>query len=132
MGSIREKSLKEQAELAECGKRMWDAINQALTDHNPWVLKGMWIAFKLQDGSSDRTIYESLALAKQHTDEFQCCYYAFNVALGGISARDCEIYLDFHRQAREANLGHRDPNKQTFMSFTGGDIYKAAQRGDIN
>jgi hypothetical protein len=131
MAGIREKSLKEQAELSECGKRMYDIINQALVDFDPWELNNMWMAFKLEDGSSDKAIYENIVLAKQHTDEWTHCYYAFKIALGGISARDCEIFLDFHRQARSVNAKQRDPNAQAIMSFTGGDIFKAHQRGEV-
>ena len=127
----RVKSVKEIAELAEYGKRMWDIINQTLTDNGPWAMRKMWMAFKLEDGSSDRTIYESLQLAKRYTDEWKYCYYCFDVALGGISARDCEIFLDFHRQARDVNMAQRDPGTQAIMSSEAGDFYKAAQRGEL-
>lgn len=127
----RRKSLKEIAELAECGKRMFDVINQAIVDFGPWQLKSSWLAFKLEDGTCNRDVYDSLVTAKRFTDEHTHCYYSFRAALSGLSARDCEIFLDFHRQARNVRLSQSDPNAVPIMSFGAGDVFRAAQQGRL-
>lgn len=131
----RVKSLREIAELAECGKRMHDAVNQVLTDFHPWTLKDSWLAFKLEDGSvyggKHPAIFDGLPAARKHTDEWKYCYFAFRSCLGGISVKDCEIFIDFHRQARDANARQSDPNVTAIMPFEAGDFYRSAQRGEL-
>jgi hypothetical protein len=133
---IKRLSIKERAALAECGKRMYDVINQALCDFGPWQIKDSWLAFKLEDGSWDGNIYDSMKAARKFSDPYRCCYYSFRAALAGISARDCEIFLDFHRQAREALLPQADPDENKarvpIMSFGAGDIFRQAQRGELD
>jgi|HubBroStandDraft_2_1064218.scaffolds.fasta_scaffold34812_4 hypothetical protein len=131
----RVKSLKEIVELAECGKRMHNAVNQALTDFGPWQIKDCWMAFELQTGQVDSiksaVLYDTLKAAKAHTDEMYYCYYSFRCAMSGISARDCEIFLDFHRQARNISRGQSDPDRTPIMPFGAGDIFRSAQRGEL-
>lgn len=131
MAPLRRKSLKECIELMECGKRMHGTISQIMVDFHPWEIRHCWIAFTLQEGKWDGAVYDSLPAAKKHTDEWTHCYYSF-LAMGGISARDCEIFIDFHRQAREISGSQKDPNRVPIMSFTGGDIFRSAQQGRIN
>lgn len=109
-------------ELEEAGKRIADQVNARIHFNDPMDIRHCWMAFDLNDGSSKGDLYDSLADAKKHTDEFKTAYIAMIGVLGGISAQDAGIYLDFCRAAREANLGHRDPNQAAFLSFKGGDI----------
>jgi hypothetical protein len=106
-------------ELLEAGKRMADQVNARLVFSNPWEIRNCWMAFALQDGSTSGTVYDTLADAKRFTDEFQTAYLCFVGMLGGTNPLECAIYLDFCRQAREAGLGHRDPNTIPFMSTAG-------------
>lgn len=133
MARMKAKSLAEIAELAECGKRMSDVVNQVVTDFIPWDIKNCWLAFKLEDGSSadgrSPTLYDSLPAAKKHTDEWKCCYMALRCFLGGISAKDCEIFIDVHRQGRAVNMAQTDPDKTLIMPFEAGDVFRSAQRG---
>ncbi len=130
--AVKVKSLKEIVQLAEAGKRMHGIVNQTLTDFGPWQIKDCWMAFRLDDGScKDLALYDSLPTAKAHTDEMYHCYYSFRVAMSGISARDCEVFIDFHRQARNIMRGQSDPNSVPILPFGAGDIFKAAQRGDL-
>lgn len=130
---MKRKSLKEIAELAECGKRMSDVVNQVVTDFIPWDIKHCWLAFKLEDGSVyggvRPALFDSLPAAKQHTDQWKYCYMALEGFLGGIGAKDCEIFIDFHRQARDVNMAQSDPRSQAIMPFPAGDVFRAAQRG---
>lgn len=131
----RVKSLKEIAELAECGKRISDTVNQVVSDFIPWDIVGCWLAFKLEDGSvyggKRPALFDSLPAAKKHTDEWKYCYVAMRAILGGLSQRDAEIFLDFHRQARDVNLAQKNPDVTPIMPFPAGDVYKAAQRGEM-
>ena len=109
-------------ELREAGKRMADQINGRLAFSDPFELRSKWMAFDLNDGTTKGEVYDSMADAKRFTDEFKTCYFAFVNYLGGISAYECSIFLDFQRAARDANLGQRDPNTTAFMSTHGHDV----------
>jgi hypothetical protein len=134
MAGMKPKSLREIAELAECGKRMSDVVNQVVADFIPWDIKDCWLAFKLEDGSvhggTHPVLYDSLPAAKKHTDQWKYCYMALRGFLGGISAKDCEIFIDVHRQARNVNIAQSDPDRTVIMPFGAGDIFRAAQRGE--
>jgi hypothetical protein len=114
---------------------MYDVINQALTDFGPWQLKDNWLAFKLEDGTvyggKNPAMFDGLPAAKKFTDEWKYCYYSFRAALGGITAKDCEIYLDVHRQARAVSARQTDPNATLIMPFEAGDKFRSAQRGEL-
>lgn len=134
MAGMKQKTLKEIAELAECGKRMSDTVNQVVSDFIPWDIKDCWLAFKLEDGSvhggKRPALYDSLPAAKKHTDQWKYCYMALRCFLGGIGAKDCEIFLDVHRQARAVSMAQTDPDAQLIMPFPAGDVFRAAQRGE--
>jgi hypothetical protein len=109
------------AELLEAGKRMADQVNLHITYSDPFLIRNSWMAFNLNNGESDGTVYDSLADAKRFTDEFQTAYLCFVGMLGGTNPVECAIYLDFCRKARDAGLGHRDPNAIPFLSTQGHD-----------
>lgn len=132
-GKRRPYTLKESAELADAGKRMADVINGLLAFNNPFELKNKWLAFTLQDGSwHDKAIYDSLPGARKRADPWKHCFFAFRASLGGIRARDCEIFLDVHRQARENNVlqSNPDANADLIIPVKAGDTLRANQRGD--
>lgn len=135
MARVKVKSLKEIAELAECGKRISGVINQVVTDFNPWEIRNCWLAFKLEDGrvygGNQPALFDSQAAARKHTDQWKYCYVNMQGILGGLSQKDAEIFLDFHRQARDVNLAQSDPNRSAMMPFPAGDTYQAAQRGEL-
>lgn len=110
-------------ELEEAGKRIADQIN-ARVQFTPWDMKGKWMAFALSDGSTRGDVYDSLAEAKRFTDEWKTAYFDMTSVLGGVTAKDAGIYLDFCREARDANLSHADPNRQAFLSIHGGDVMR--------
>lgn len=126
-------TLKESAELADSGKRMADAINGVLAFNNPFDLKDKWAAFTLENGAwHDKAVYDSLPIAKKHADPWKHCFFAFRASLSGIRARDCEIFLDVHRQARNNNVlqSNPDPEADLIMPFPAGDKFRKAQRGE--
>lgn len=95
-------------ELEEAGKRLADTVNELVTSRDPWELNHKFLAIKLSDGSWDKNIYDSMYDAKRHSDEFRCCYFAVGNFIGGVSARDCAVFLNFHRAARNASLGQKN------------------------
>jgi len=101
-------------ECREAGKRIADQINAHVHMH-PGNLMGKWMGFALSDGSTRGDIYDSLAEAKRFTDEWRTAYFDMTSVLGGVTPDQAARYLDFHREAREANLAHRDPATQVFM-----------------
>jgi hypothetical protein len=109
-------------ELKEAGKRIADQINARVRFTDWDTLKVSWMAFDLNDGSTKGDLYDSLEAAKRFTDEWKTCYYAMMGVIGGVTAHDAAVYLDFCRAARDANLGHRDPSRQAFLSVTGADV----------
>lgn len=108
-------------ELEEAGKRIADQLNARLTFGDPFELRHCVMAFRLQDGTTDGTVYDSIADAKKFTDVHRYCYFAFLNVLGGANAYECSIVLSFYRQAHEAGLGQKD-NEQPFLSTTGADV----------
>ena len=117
-------------ELEEAGKKIADAINLRLSFNNPMDLNGKWMAFDLNDGSTKGDLYDSLPDAKRMTDEFKTAYFAMVGVLGGVTPKDAAIYLEFCREARDANLGHKDPNTQAFLSTHGADMYRGRYYGN--
>jgi hypothetical protein len=104
-------------ELEEAGKRIADQINARFTFNDPVAIRHCWMAFALSDGTTKGDLYESLAEAKKYTDEWKTAYFSLLQCFGGVSVSDAAEYLDFCRQARDANLGHRDPNKVVFRQL---------------
>ena len=106
----------------DAGKRMADQINARLTFGNPFELRTSFMAFYLNDGSTNGDVYENLKDAKRFTDPSRVCYFSFLNYLGGISAYECAVYLQFHREAREVGLGQADSEAIPFMSTYGHDV----------
>jgi hypothetical protein len=122
---------QEAYELAECGKRMADMINGLLAFYDPFEIRNCWLAFALQDGKCDGNVYLTMADAKRHADPWKHCYFSFRASLGGIRAKDCEIFLSVHRAAREKNVLQRNPDPDTdlIMSFGAGDTARSLLTG---
>lgn len=110
-------------EILEAGKRIADALNMRLTFGDPFELRHCVMAFRLQDGTTDGTVYDSIADAKRFTDEHRYCYFAFLNILGGANPYECALVFSFYREAHEAGLGQKD-NEQPFLSVYGGDMLK--------
>jgi hypothetical protein len=106
----------EDIALREAGKRMAECINSHLAFHQPWEIRDKWLAARLDDGSCGSDVYDTMADAKRFRDPDFHCYFAFRAFLGGISARECSLFIEFHRDARKAGLPQADPDRQPFMS----------------
>jgi hypothetical protein len=108
-------------DLREAGKRIADQLNARITFGDPFELRHCVMAFRLQDGTTDGTVYDSIADAKRFTDVSRYCYFAFLNVLGGANAYECAVVLSFYREARDAGLGQKD-NEIPFLSTHGGDV----------
>lgn len=102
--------LCEHRQASEAGKRMADIVNGKLAAHPFDELKSSWMAFKLFDGSSDGNLYDSKADAVRHQlDEFSCAYMCLRNLLGGVTARDATLFIEFNRRAYDAGFRMSDP-----------------------
>jgi hypothetical protein len=105
------KSTDITPDLLECGKRMSDVLNLHLNFHDRDELLHKWVAFKLQDGSSDGVLYDSKRDAVRHQfSEFHCAYISFRNLGGGTNPKDCAIFLQFTRDAYDAGMRLPDPD----------------------
>jgi hypothetical protein len=97
--------------ITDAARRMADIINERVAFTNSWEARNCWLAFRLDDGSSDKVLYDSKIDAIRHcSDEKYFAFWCFRNAPGGINARDAQIYLDLHRHAYD-NGGHlADPD----------------------
>ena len=109
------------------GKRIADIINMLVTFKGWDELEGGYVAFKLEDGSSDGTLYDSYEAALKHTDETRCAYFCMRQAMGGASPRDAQIWLELNRYAVAANLPRVHPetrrNIMPILSIKGYEHY---------
>ena len=103
-----------KVKITDAAKRMAGIVNAMLTFHQPWELRSKVMAFRLSDGGSDGAIYDTKQDAVRHQlDEYRCCYLYFRNCMGGLSALDAQIFLDFNRQAHDAGLHMPDPDSRT-------------------
>ncbi len=100
-------------EHTDAAKRVCDSVNlHQLAGDAGWAwenVRGKWMAFKLEDGSSDGTLYDSKQDAIHHqSDEFLCMYLPLHP--GAMNVCEAEIMLKFHRKAYDAGFRLPDPD----------------------
>jgi len=101
-------------EILDAGKRASDTINLHRAFMNWDELKHKWIAFRLSDGGTDGTLYDSKKDAVSHQlNEFQCFYVAFRSLAGGSTPREMTKFLQFCRDAYDAGFRLPDPDSQS-------------------
>ena len=90
--------------LKDAGKRMSDALNAQLIFHG---MSGVfrWMAFKLDDGSSDGTVYDTREDAIKHQKfETQCWYEQILPSGAGYSPDVCAMTIQYARVAYDAGF----------------------------
>jgi hypothetical protein len=110
--------------ITDAAKRMSDRINLMVMSH-PWdTLCNSWMAFKLADGNSDGVLYDTRQDAIKHQlHETMCAYFHMRNGMGGANARDCQLFLNVHRQVYDAGGRFTDPQAPSLiMSTRGHDI----------
>lgn len=97
--------------VTDAAKRMSDHINGMLTFHTPWAIRNKFMAFRLTDGWSNGDIYDTKRDAIRFNDEHRFAFFCFRAAMGGVKAKDCQLFLNINRHAAE-NGGHlADPDR---------------------
>lgn len=107
--------------ITDAAKRMHERINLMLIAQ-PWeVLKTSWMAFKLEDGDSDGVLYDTREDAIKHQlHENLCAYFFLRTALGGVPLRDCQLFLNIHRQVYDAGGRFTEPRTPQFIMSSWG------------
>ena len=94
----------------DAARRMADAVNRHYASHG-WDAVGKFCAIRLQDGSSDMTMYDTKQDAVRHqANEFQCLYVKLIPMPMGIC--EAETLLMFHRKAYDAGFRLADPDSR--------------------
>jgi len=97
-------------QIDDAAKRMCNIVNGIVTFTPLWELRTKWLAIRLQDGGYDGVLYDSREDAIRHQiDERFCAYVCMGTMLAGAKELDCAIYLEFHRQAYDANMRLHEP-----------------------
>ena len=74
-----------------------------------WDCVNKWVAYKLEDGRSDNTLYDTKRDAIRHQfDEFLCFYVPLHP--GGINPCEAEVLLKIHRQIYDNGWRMTDPD----------------------
>lgn len=92
----------------DAAKRIYDAVNLNWTFHQ-WDSVGTWMAFKLEDGTSDYTMYPTKRDAVRHVSN-ELHYTFIKLHPGGMNLCEAEIMLQFARQASKAGFRLADPD----------------------
>jgi hypothetical protein len=98
--------------VTDAGRRMSDRINLTVVARGWDELQNGFMAFRLDDGSSNGTLYDSYEQAVRFTDESRHAYFCFRQAMGGANPKDCEIFLAFNRYAVEAGIPRKIPESR--------------------
>lgn len=105
-------ALASQEEI-DSAKRMTDIVNERCTWFPFSVLCTKWMAFRLQDGSSDKQMYDTRRDCVRHNPDY-ACYFTFRNTPGGINERDAFLFMQFNRHAfkRGARMSDPDDNRE--------------------
>jgi hypothetical protein len=111
--------------VEDAGKRMADIINLTLISQ-PWdALVNTWMVFRLDTGESDNVKYESKSDAVDHQiEEKWYCYFCMRRALGGVKARDCQLFINMHRYVYDSGgaASFIEPDVDMIISSRSNDI----------
>lgn len=105
--------------ITDAAKMMADIINGLVTFNKPWEIRNCWVAIRLADGGYDNTIYATREEAIKHqADERFCAYAYLGNMLSGAKPLDCQIFLDYHRQAYDAGMRLHEPEAPQLIVST--------------
>lgn len=72
---------------------------------------GRWVAIRLSDGGWDSTIYDFRHEAVKHQFHENLCAYV-KIAPGGMTPKEANAFLDYHRKLYDAGFRLPDPEFQ--------------------
>jgi hypothetical protein len=91
----------------DSAKRMSEGAMLAW-EADEWASVGKFMAFKLEDGSTDHVLYPRKRDAVTHvSNEFHYCFIQLHP--GGMGLCEAHIMLEFHRKAYKAGFRLADP-----------------------
>jgi len=91
------------AEERESAKRLSDAINGLVTFTDLETLVHRWLAVRLRDGFTDRTLYDTRADAvRLTTNSDPCAYLSLRFCPAGMAEREAFAWLRLQRDAYDA------------------------------
>ena|ERR1700749_453281 len=96
----------------DAAKRLTDGVTNAMGKLSmEELLIGRWLAFRLEDGSADRTVYDTKRDAVKHQpDEFKCGYIKLN--LMPMTHCEAETVLMMHRKLYDTGFRMPDPDRK--------------------
>ncbi len=97
-------------QITDAARHMADQINAQITFRNSWDLRNSYMAFRLDNGSTTGTVYDSKQDAMRFTDEQYHAYFCFRQGLAGVTPLDCQVFLNVHRWAHENGAKWNDPD----------------------
>lgn len=116
-----------QAWESDEARRIADNFNARITFMKWDEIQNSWMAFRLQDGSTDGTVYPTRRDAIRHqSNEQQCCYLAFKNCPNGITVAEAGRFLWFTRKAYDAGMRLPDPDDQ----FGGPEAFMPTEQYD--
>jgi hypothetical protein len=124
----------ECVRITDAARRMSDQINAHITFHGSWEIRNKWMRFKLQDGWTDGALYDTKLQAVRHCDnEKYYAFFCFRNALGGVTPKDCQIFLDVNRHQYDIGAPLADPDdvsggKDNIVSTFGYDLWNQRPR----
>lgn len=123
------KSCRQCVVVTDAAKRMSETANIYILC-NPWgVLVHTCMAFRLDDGSSDGTLYPDRSIALRYQLR-PCCVLYFRNCMGGTNPTDCQIFLNVQRLAFESDrIAWIDPESpDIIISTRSAEIMKGVRR----
>lgn len=99
------------ADHSDAAKRMSDATRLAWEALGWDGTVGKWMAFKLEDGSTNNDVYDRKQEAVRHNDEFRHCFIRLHPF--GMNPCEAQIMLKIHRDAYDAGFRLADPDSKT-------------------
>jgi hypothetical protein len=97
--------------ITDAAKRISEAISLAVLAHDWDEIATGWMAFSLQDGSTNHIVYPSKSQAVAHmSNEFRYCYVHMRACAAGMPPKDAQLWLELHREAYDAGLRLADPD----------------------
>lgn len=74
-----------------------------------------WVAIRLSDGGYDGNTYDTRSNAIRHNQDLLQVVVYVKVPPSGMTAREAEAFLSFHRKAHDAGFRLTDPEDPTLI-----------------
>lgn len=97
--------------FSDAARRMSDAINQAVVDGH----QNRWMAFALEDGATNGTIYDSKEDAHRALRNSYRQHMVLRVPWDGCPPKAAEAFLRVHRQLKEIGQHPDDEMHKTMI-----------------